>query len=193
MRSLLIVTVGFLAGAGAVAAVVVATSQATKVTVVQAAPTTPLAAGQVMSGGMTGSGTATSAMRGGMMNASAAGPSTMRRSGKLVRLTIQHVQRGCHVWSNGQMDASTMRLHMTPGEKLQIMDMDVDAHQMMELGGPMHMQMGGPMMMNHGMTLSFTKKGVYRLATRTVEMPGGGMDVKTIGPDNKLRLIVSVT
>ena len=48
------------------------------------------------------------------------------------------------------------------------------------------------MMMNHGMALSFMKKGVYRLGTRTVEMPGGRMDVKTIGPDNRLRLVVTV-
>ena len=45
---------------------------------------------------------------------------------------------------------------------------------------------------NRGMTLSFMKKGVYRLGTRTVEMPGLGMDVKTIGPDNHLRLVVTV-
>jgi hypothetical protein len=55
------------------------------------------------------------------------------------------------------------------------------------------MQMGGPLMTNRGMTLTFTKKGIYRLGTKTVEMPGmGGMDVKTIGPDNKLRLVVTV-
>lgn len=86
-----------------------------------------------------------------------------------------------------------MRLHLKPGQKLSILDSDVDPHQMMELGGPMHIRMGGPMMMNHGMTLSFMKKGVYRFGTKTVEMPGGGeMDVKTIGPDNHLRLVVTV-
>jgi len=52
--------------------------------------------------------------------------------------------------------------------------------------------MGGPMMMNRGMTFAFTKKGVYRFATKTVEMEGGGMDVKTVGPDNNLRLLVTV-
>jgi hypothetical protein len=31
-------------------------------------------------------------------------------------------------------------------EKLSILDQDVDAHQMMELAGPMHLQMGGQMM-----------------------------------------------
>ena len=62
----------------------------------------------------------------------------------------------------------------------------------LEFAGPMHLQMGGPMMMNRGMTLAFTKKGVYRLGTQTVEMKGGGMDVKTVGPDNHLRLVVTV-
>jgi hypothetical protein len=109
------------------------------------------------------------------------------------RLTIQHVQRGCHVWAmDGQTMGAIMRLHLGPGQKLSIIDNDVDAHQLIELGGPMHMQMGGPMMMSHAMTLSFMKKGVYRLGTKTVEMPGGGMDVKTIGPDNHLRLVVTV-
>ena len=62
---------------------------------------------------------------------------------------------------------------------------------MMQFAGPARMRMGGPMMMNGGMTLSFSKKGVYRLGTKTVEMPGA-MDVKTIGPDNNLRLVVTV-
>ena len=109
------------------------------------------------------------------------------------KLTIVHVQRGCHVWSNGTTTATMMRLHLTRGQHLQIMDMDVDAHQMMEFGGPAHMRMGGPMMMNRGMTLSFPRAGVYHLGMKTVEMPGmASMDVKTIGPDNKLRLVVTV-
>ena len=108
------------------------------------------------------------------------------------KLTIQHVQRGCHVWSNGKTTGAMMRLHLRPGQKLSIMDNDVDPHQMMELAGPMRLHMGGPMMMNDGETIAFTKKGVYRLGTKTVEMPGGGMEVKTTGPDNHLRLVVTV-
>jgi len=49
------------------------------------------------------------------------------------------------------------------------------------------------MMMNHSVTLSFTKKGVYRLGTKTVEMPGGtSTGIKMIGSDHKLRLLVTV-
>jgi hypothetical protein len=127
----------------------------------------------------------------GMMNASATRSAATMNGAQPVKLTIQHVQRGCHVWSNGKTTASTMQLHLKLGQQLVVMDMDVDAHQMMEFSGPAHMRMGGPMMMSHGMTMTFPKKGIYHLGTKTVEMPGG-MDVKTIGPDNKLRLVVTV-
>jgi hypothetical protein len=112
-------------------------------------------------------------------------------SAQTVGLTIQHVQRGCHVWSNGKTTGAMMRLHLKQGQTLSIMDMDVDAHKMMQFAGPTHMQMGGPMMTTHGMKMTFTKSGVYRFGTRTVEM-AGMTDVKTIGPDNKLRLVVTV-
>jgi hypothetical protein len=108
------------------------------------------------------------------------------------KLTIRHVQRGCHVWAHGSMTGTTMRLHLRVGQHLSILDQDVDAHQLLELAGPMRLHMGGPMMTNHGTTIAFMKSGVYRLGTKTVEMPGMGMgDVKTIGPDNKLRLVVT--
>jgi plastocyanin len=121
---------------------------------------------------------------GGSMMGAASGPAT-------AKLTIQHVQKGCHVWSNGKTTAAMMRLHLKVGQKLSILDMDVDAHQMVQFSGPARMGMGGPMMMNRSVTLMFSKKGVYRLGTKTVPMPGA-MEVKTIGPDNNLRLVVTV-
>ncbi len=108
------------------------------------------------------------------------------------KLTIQHVLRGCHVWSNGKTTGAMMRLHLKVGQRLAILDQDVDAHQMLQFAGPMRLRMGGPMMMARGTTITFAKKGIYRLGTKTVEMPGGMMEVKTIGPDNKLRLVVTV-
>jgi hypothetical protein len=110
-----------------------------------------------------------------------------------VKLTIRHVTRGCHVWAHGKMTGSMMRLHVRVGQRLSILDQDVDPHQMLELAGPTRLHLGGPTMMNHGTAISFMKKGVYRLGTKTVEMSGGGMDeVKTVGPDNHLRLVVTV-
>lgn len=172
MRNLLITLAGFLLGGGLVAGVLWALpSPATSGQTAAQTPATPH-----MSGAMSMSGSA-------MMASSSLATQ---------KLTIQHVQRGCHVWSNGKRTGAMMRLHLRRGQKLSIVDNDVDPHQMMELAGPTRLHMGGPMMMNHGMTLAFMKKGVYRLGTRTVEMPGGGMEVKTIGPDNHLRLVVTV-
>ncbi len=172
MRSLLIATTGFLAGGALVVGLLFALPKTTSVTVKPARQT---AATPYMSGGMSMAG------------------STMASNSLATRkLTIQHVQNGCHVWSDGKTTASMMRLHLKPGQKLSILDNDVDAHQMMELAGPTHLQMGGPMMMNHGMTLAFAEKGVYRLGTKTVEMPGGAMEVKTVGPDHQLRLVITV-
>ena len=171
MRNLLIMIAGFAAGGALVGGVAFLPQNDTATSAAQTAASTAH-----MSGGM--------AMRG----------STMMASSSLAtqKLTIQHVQRGCHVWSNGKTMGAMMRLHLKPGQKLSILDNDVDAHQMMELAGPIHLHMAGPMMMNRGVTLAFMKKGVYRLGTKTLEMPGGGMDVKTIGPDNHLRLVVTV-
>ena len=165
MRTFLAALAGALAGSAVIVAVAVA----------------------VPDPGYHGTGAAQMPM-GGSMGSMMNGPASAAPTRKLM---IQHVQNGCHVWSDGKKTASTMRLHLMRGQHLAIMDMDVDAHQMMQLSGPAHMRMGGPMMMNHGMTLTFQKAGVYRFRTKTVEMPGA-MEVETTGPDNQLRLIITV-
>jgi hypothetical protein len=172
MRLILVALTGFLFGSAAVAAVALI----------------PLTSGTAQPAAAHSNHMSRTAMPSGMMD-SAAGP-TMA-STKPVRLTIQHVQRGCHVWSNGTTTGAMMRLHLKQGQTLSIMDMDVDAHKMMQFAGPMQMRMGAPMMTTHGMQMTFTKKGIYRFGTKTVEM-AGMTDVKTIGPDNKLRLVVTV-
>jgi hypothetical protein len=174
MRYLLIALTGFLVGTGMIIGLLVALPQTTSATTQQAGAQRAAMPG--MARAMSGMSTRT------MASASLA----------TQKLTIQHAQRGCHVWSDGQTTGAMMRLHLKLGQKLSVLDQDVDAHQMMELAGPMHLRMGGPMMSNDGMTLRFMKKGVYRLGTKTVEMKGSGMDVKTVGPDNHLRLVVTV-
>ena len=177
MRMILVVITGFLVGSAMAAAVAL-------IPLTTSAPAGPP---PVHSDRMSSATTSN-----GMSVSATARPTTA--SAQTVRLTIQHVQRGCHVWSNGKTTGAMMRLHLTQGQTLSIMDMDVDAHQMMQFAGPTHMQMGGPMMTTHGMKMTFTTKGSYRFGTRTVEMAGmaGMADVKTIGPDNKLRLVVTV-
>lgn len=134
MRNLLIATTGFLAGAGLVAALLLALPRTTNVTVKQAAPRVAamphMAQGEV-----------------GVMASASSAPATSK-------LTIQHVLKGCHVWSNGRTTSPMMRLALKPGSKLSIFDQDVDAHQLMQLSGPMRLHLGGPMMTSRAVRLT---------------------------------------
>jgi len=134
-------------------------------------------------------------------------------------LTIHHQLRGCHAWSlNGGRDAVAQTLHVRRGAALTVVDYDIMPHRLLQLAGPsvrMHnlpassgMPMMGPgtsgmpmmgsrsahpgMMAGMGAStrVAFTRRGVYRFTTRPGEdyMPG----VKTVGPDNTLRLTVVV-
>lgn len=176
MRNLLVLLTGFLVGTALFVGLLAALPNSLTMNVKQ---TSAKAAMPQMSGSMAGMN----------MGPGAMGPASLAS----VKLTIRHVTRGCHVWTHGSMTGPMLRLHLRVGQHLSVLDQDVDPHQMLELAGPMRLHIGGPMMTNHGMTIAFTKRGVYRLGTKTVEMPGmGRMDVKTIGPDNKLRLVVTV-
>jgi hypothetical protein len=169
MRNLVIAITGFLLGGALVTGAALAFTPSQTVTVKQ----TPIVSAMPMSGAT-------------MMSSAATAPGSQR-------LFIQHVMRGCHIWSNGKTQATTMRLALRTGGRLSILDQDVDAHQLMQLSGPTRLHLGGPMAMNHATLVVFPKKGVYQLRTKTVDMPGmSTMDVKTIGPDNTLRLFVTV-
>ncbi len=106
------------------------------------------------------------------------------------KLTIQHVLKGCHVWSDGSRRAATMSLTLKRGTRLTITDMDIDPHQLLQTAGP-RLGLHGHMMMGGVESVVFKQSGLYKLTTRTVEM-GPIMNAKTVGPDNKLRLTVRV-
>jgi hypothetical protein len=108
-------------------------------------------------------------------------------------ISILHVIRGCHVWSDGHQQRATMRLTLPLGARLAIVDDDVDAHQLVQMGGPA-LRLPGPMRMSTTARVRFTRRGIYRLATKTVELPGAAMaKAPTKGPDNHLVLIANVT
>ena len=106
------------------------------------------------------------------------------------QIMIRHVLRGCHVWTYRGHQAASMRLNLQHGGRLRIMDNDMDPHGLVQLAGP-KLRLKGHMMMGQGQTIRFKQQGLYRFKTKVVEM-GPEMEVKTIGPDNKLRLTVSV-
>ena len=109
------------------------------------------------------------------------------------RLTIVHLQKGCHNWSNGTIQAATMSLRLRPGGTLTVVNNDVDIHRLVQLSG-LRVSLPGPLMMTVARTIRFPRAGVYVFKTKVVELEGMDdmMQVKTDGPDHALRLVVTV-
>ena len=117
------------------------------------------------------------------------------KSGALV---IRHQLRGCHAWSydNGPFRAG-QSITLARGGSLKITDADVMSHTLVETSGPAVRMSGGAMghmgMMGRKsavMNVTFTKAGTYHFRTHAGEDYMSG--VKTVGPDNVLKLTVVV-
>lgn len=104
---------------------------------------------------------------------------------------ILHVARGCHSWSDGKQVGETARVTMQRGSRLMIVNQDIDGHTLIQTSGP-RIALRVQMMMGHGTAVTFRQSGNYRFRTKTFEMPGMG-DMKTIGPDHELMLVVQVS
>lgn len=110
--------------------------------------------------------------------------------GQSPALTIVHIVQGCHNWTNGSKLAEKADITMRSGGTLGILNQDVDLHKVVQLAGP-RIATGGKMKMNSKVMLRFAKAGTYRFKTVTSDMPGM-MDMKTVGPDYRLLLVVRV-
>ena len=108
----------------------------------------------------------------------------------MTKLVIQHVVKGCHLLSNGSRQAASMSFSFKRGHRLQLLDQDIDPQALVQIAGP-KVAIRGHMMMGQKQLVAFTQPGVYKFKTKVIEM-GPMMNVKTIGPDNTLRLTVSV-
>jgi plastocyanin len=86
---------------------------------------------------------------------------------------------------------AAMRLRMHPGQMLKVMNQDVDMHRMIEVSGPATMGLGGPMAQGKTDTITFTQFGTYVFGTKVSSMKGMP-EVETTGPDNNLKLTVTV-
>jgi hypothetical protein len=125
-------------------------------------------------------------------------------------LTIRHQVRGCHSWSlNGGAFKAFQTIHLAKGGSLTVTNNDVMPHQLVKASGPAIAvklvragMMGAGMMkhpLGHGMMgrmgatvkVTFPAAGVYKLTTKVGEDYMEGM--KTIGEDNVLRAIVTVS
>src|SRR6516162_2144846 len=120
------------------------------------------------------------------------------------KLLIHHQQRGCHAWSlNGGPFIVQQSLRLARGGSLTVTNDDLMVQELVKTSGPAvsmtmvaKMQMGkaGPYAMAHMgamLRVTFPSAGIYhfRLVDRGDYFP----NIKTIGPDNKPTLTVTVT
>ncbi len=113
--------------------------------------------------------------------------------GSKATLTIRHQLRGCHTWSfdNGPYKAS-LKIKLAAGTTLTVTDNDMMPHKLIQLAGP-KAKLISPAMnhMSARAKVVFATRGTYRFSTKPGEDYMKGM--KTIGPDNGLRLTVVVS
>ena len=106
---------------------------------------------------------------------------------------IEHATRGCHTMivdgTGPGSPSATIRL--AAGGSLQIQNNDVMPHKLVRVSGP-NAQLVTPAMNHMGArsTATFATPGTYSLSTKAGEDYTSG--IKTIGPDNTLRLKVVV-
>jgi len=107
------------------------------------------------------------------------------------RLTIVHLQKGCHSWSTGKgAPAEGVKVVLKRGQRLTVVNQDLDTHKLVRLTGP-KIALGKALSMNDRVTFRFSKAGVYKLRTKKIETPGMP-EIKTIGPDHILAMLVVV-
>jgi hypothetical protein len=108
-------------------------------------------------------------------------------------LTIRHQMHGCHSWSfNGKTWNPTQRITIVRGGVLTVVDNDVMSHKLIQVSGP-KATLTTPAMthMSAKAHVAFPAKGIYVFKTRAGEDYMKG--VITMGADNVLKLVVSVT
>ena len=110
-----------------------------------------------------------------------------------VRMTIVHFFQGCHVWGTnlGQALGPTRRISLIHGSKLVIRDNCPMSFDFKQVAGP-KLVLGNPRTYpGTTRTIVFRNPGLYRLRAVNVET-SAEQGLETLGPDNKLVLIVRV-
>jgi hypothetical protein len=109
-------------------------------------------------------------------------------------LTIRHQTKGCHTWAlTGGAWKASQHVTLAKGAKLTIVDNDIMPHTLVQQSGP-QAKLSTPAMRRMGAraTAVFAKAGTYVFKTRAGEDYPSMSNMKTIGEDNVLRLVVTV-
>jgi plastocyanin len=113
-------------------------------------------------------------------------------AGSSITITIHHQKVGCHAWAIGNGPYKVVQtLAAKPGTALTVTDNDVMGHTLLQLTGPKVTLVGRVMnKMGAHASLVLTKPGTYVFGTKEGNDYYKG--IVTTGPDNILRLIVTV-
>jgi plastocyanin len=109
-------------------------------------------------------------------------------------LTIRHQTKGCHTWAfTGGAWKATQQITLAKGAKLTVVDNDIMPHTLVQQSGP-QAKLSTPAMRHMGAraTAVFSKTGTYVFRTKAGEDYPSMSNMKTIGEDNALRLVVKV-
>jgi len=109
-----------------------------------------------------------------------------------IGITIHHQKAGCHAWAIGTGPYKVVQsLAVKPGTALTFTDNDIMGHTLVQLTGPKVIMVGSHMdKMGAHAKIVLTKPGSYVFGTKEGNDYYKG--VVTTGPDNILRLIVTV-
>lgn len=117
------------------------------------------------------------------------------KSPKSTTIVIRHQTHGCHTWSvDGGAFGVSVAAHLRVGGSATITNNDIMPHKLIRTSGPAVTFVGQPAMNHMGASVKvvFPHAGTYRFTTKPGEDYMGMTMMKTIGPDNVLRLTVTV-
>ena len=111
---------------------------------------------------------------------------------KTVQLAIVHTVSGCHIWQTAHSHGPAVALKLTPGDKITLRISCPMDFQLVQVKGP-RVVLGDPTLHTGTQrTIVFRKAGVYVLQARNIQS-SADMGLQTLGPDNALRLTVTVS
>lgn len=115
-------------------------------------------------------------------------------SAKTATVLIRHQLHGCHAWSvNGGAFGASHSLTLKAGGVVTFTNNDVMSQKLIELSGHTVLYAGNKTLNKSGavVRVTFTKPGRYVFGTKPGEDYMSG--IKTIGEDNVLKLVVTVS
>jgi plastocyanin len=108
-------------------------------------------------------------------------------------IVIRHQMKGCHAWAvDSEAFKASQKVTVVRGTSFTLVNNDVMPHTLLQVAGPKVSLTHA--LLNHvgaKTTFALTRAGTYRFTTRVGE-DYKGMEMKTIGEDNVLRLTVVV-